>query len=115
MHRPEPQTVHRHLAEIGELYGNRCYRWSEGTHFFGEARVSGLRHLRSAARAAFVQFQFTVWRVPRVQRTRVQIRFRSIKNYHRLDAPALRWRPWARFRIRDFEADAGTRRVRARL
>ena len=45
--------------------------------FFREDGLQRMRHFRAAARAALVQLQFAVRRLPRVQRPGLEIRFRS--------------------------------------
>ncbi len=94
---------------------HRRHRRRQRTYFFRKARLPRFRHLRSAARAAFLQLQFDLRRLPRVQRSRLEIRFRSLQDHHRLDPPALRWRPWPGLRLRDSQAHFGIGRLRPRL
>ncbi len=60
-------------AGPGERIGGGRHR----AGVFREAGVQRMRHLRAATRAALLQFQFTVWRLPGVQWPGVEIRFRS--------------------------------------
>src|SRR4051812_39621374 len=71
--------------------------------------------IRPAARTALVQFQFTLWRLSRVQRTRFEIWIRSRQNYSGLVQTAPRRRAAPRLRLSDHEAHSGVGRVRARL
>ena len=67
---------------------------------FRKNGLQRLRHFRAAARAALLQLQFALRRVPRVQRPRLEIRFRSLESHCRLDAAALRRRPRPRRGLR---------------
>ena len=71
---------------------------------FGKARVPGLRDFGAAARAAVVQLQFAVWRVPRMPRAGLEIRFRSGEGDRRLDEAALRRRARAGLGLGSFAA-----------
>ena len=63
--------------------------WRHGASLFRKNGLQRMRHFRAAARAALVQFQFAVRRVPGVQRPRLEIRFRSGESDCRLDAAAV--------------------------
>ena len=72
------EQSHCHGAETGKWTRHGLHRRRRGTYFLRETRVPRLRHFRSATRAALLQFQFAVRRVSRVQRSRLEIRFRSV-------------------------------------
>ncbi len=60
-----------------------------GAHLLRKAGVPRLRNFRAATRAALLQLQFALRRVPRMQRTRLEIRARSRESDRGLVAPAI--------------------------
>ena len=88
-HRGAARAIHRHGAQAGEGARHRRRGRRDGAGFLRKNGLQRMRRFRAAARAALVQLQFAVWRVPGVQRPRLEIRFRSVQSDCRLDAASL--------------------------
>ena len=73
---------------------------------FRKTRLPRLRHFRAATRAALVQLQFALRRVPRMPRPRLEIRFRSIQSDRRLVEAAFRRRARPRLGLHVLAAHA---------
>ena len=86
--------------KLARRSGHRRRGRRRRARLFRKTGLPRLRHFRAAARAALVQLQFAVWRVPGMQRPRLEIRFRSGKDNCGLDAAALRRRARSRLGLR---------------
>jgi hypothetical protein len=78
-HRRAARAIDRHGAEAGEGTRHRRRGRRHRAGFFRKNGLQRMRHFRAAARAALVQLQFAVRRVPGVQRPGLEIRFRSVE------------------------------------
>src|SRR5258708_4426818 len=72
-HRLAPRAVHRHRAQARRRPRHRVHRWRQGPRLLRKTRLPRLRHFRPATRAALLQLQFSLRRMPRLQRSRLQI------------------------------------------
>ena len=114
-HRPAARAIHRNGAEARGRPRHRLRGRRRRARIFRKTRLPGLRHFRAAARAALVQLQFALRRVPGVPRPRLEVRFRSGQGDRRLDEAAFRWRPRSRLRLGLSAAHAANRRGGVRI